>query len=291
MKPHIVQGWMYHGNVAALVATTLSGRREATRVAWGIRSSDRATSDEAFQLRAMIWGGAHLSRFSDALIANSRAGLDYHAKRGYRSKQMLLIHNGIDATRFRPDAAARATVRQTLGIPSDAFVVAHVARVHPMKDHPLLLDVARRLPNVRFLAIGAGTDALAEVPNVRKLGRRADIPSLLAASDVILSTSAYGEGFSNAIGEGMAAGLVPVATDVGDAKDIIGDVGSVVPVRAAQALVDAIEAIARLPRSELAHQAAQSRARLMSKFSLDTSIGSFTSLYMRLAAGHAVEAA
>jgi glycosyltransferase involved in cell wall biosynthesis len=288
MKPHVVQGWMYHGNLAALAAVTLSGRRRQTQLAWGIRCSDRDTGAERLQLRAVIRASAHLSPLSDALVANSQAGLEYHSKHGYCSRQMLVIHNGIDTRRYHPESALRTQMRDTLGLAPSDLVVAHVARMHPMKDHATLIEVARLLPNVRLLAIGAGTEELDGPPNLRRLGRRDDIPALLAASDVIASTSAYGEGFSNAVAEGMAAGLVPVATDVGDAREIIGDTGSVVAPKAAKLFADAIAALAALRREDLSSKGSKARTRIETRFGLDTSIRSFTALYQRLVAERAV---
>ncbi len=279
IRPHVVQGWMYHGNLAATAAIALSGRRNQTCLAWGIRCSDRR---ERLRASVIIRAGAPLSRLSDVLVANSRVGLDYHAKQGYRSAQMLVIHNGIDTNRFRPDLALRTRMRRELGLAPTDLVVAHIARVHPMKDHATLVDVARRLPDVCVLAIGAGTEALDGPVNLRRLGRRDDIPALLAASDVIASTSAYGEGFSNAVAEGMAVGLFHVATVVGDDREIVGDSGAVVARRAGEALADAIAVLAALPREELARRGSAARARIEARFALDTAIRSFTTLYQRL---------
>jgi glycosyltransferase involved in cell wall biosynthesis len=288
MKPQVVQGWMYHGNLAALAAATLSGRRRQTCLAWGIRCSDRDLSYERFRNRAVIHAGTYLSPLSDVLVANSRAGLDFHIKHGYRCRESLFIHNGIDVERYRPDADLRARMRTALGIAPEAVVVAHVARVHPMKDHATLVDVARRVPGTWVLAIGAGTGALDGPPNLLKLGRREDVPALLAASDIVASTSVYGEGFSNAIAEGMAAGLVPVATDVGDARMIIGDAGSVVAPRSAQDLADAIAALAALPREELGRKGAYARERVKTLYGLDASVRAFATLYRRLATERAL---
>jgi glycosyltransferase involved in cell wall biosynthesis len=218
------------------------------------------------------------------IVANSQAGLDFHVSYGYRTAEMLVVQNGIDTTRFRPDPTAREQVRRELDVRPEEVLFAHVARLHPMKDHGMLLEVARRLPHISVLAIGAGTESLPSLPNLRRLGRRGDIPRVLAASDVILSTSAYGEGFSNAIAEGMATGLVPVSTDVGDARDIIGNAGSVVAPRAPNKMTVAVEAAAGLSREELARKGAYARQRIEAHFSLESSIERFTDLYVRLAA-------
>lgn len=278
-RPDVIQGWMYHGNLAALAALSLSGRR-ATPLAWGIRCSDRSATLEPWTLRAVIRAGAPLTRFSDVLIANSQAGLDYHLLRGYRNGHAVVIRNGIDVDRFRPDPQMRREVRLRLGLRTEDLVLAHVARVHPMKDHATFVDVVRSLPNVRALAIGAGTEALPDIPNLKRLGRSSEISDLLTASDVVVSTSAYGEGFSNAIGEGMAAALVPIATDVGDARVIIGDTGTVVPIRSPSHLREAVEAVEALPRAEVASRGERARERIATRFGLKTAIAEFTQLYV-----------
>jgi glycosyltransferase involved in cell wall biosynthesis len=283
-RPDVVQGWMYHGNLAAMIALAMAGRRQTTRLVWGIRCSDRTASLEPWTLRAVIRAGAPFTRFTDMLVANSQAGLDYHADRGYHAPRSLVIHNGIDSLRYRPDPQVRAAIRHALALRPDDVVLAHVARVHPMKDHATFVQVVRSLPNVRALAVGVGTEALPDVPNLKRLGRRSDVPDLLAASDIIVSSSAYGEGFSNALAEGMAAGLVPVSTNVGDARVIVGDTGIVTPIRSESALREAIASLAALPRQELAQRGARARERIANQFSLDRAIGEFTRLYVELAA-------
>jgi glycosyltransferase involved in cell wall biosynthesis len=284
-RPHAVQGWMYHGNLAALAAVALSGRRRRTRVAWGIRCSDRDSSTESLQLRAVIKFGATFAGFGDLLVANSQAGLAYHQQLGYQCDRTVVVHNGIDTKRYRPNAEARAALRASLGFRPEDVVLAHVARVHPMKDHKNFVAALRHLPRVKALAVGVGTDGLPDLPNLSRLGRRSDIPALLAASDVVVSSSAFGEGFSNAMAEGMSTGLVPVATDVGDARVIVGETGWVVAPRSPRALADALQEIASLDPAALAARGARARDRILSRFSLEAAIDEFTRLYQDLVKG------
>jgi glycosyltransferase involved in cell wall biosynthesis len=279
-RPDVVQGWMYHGNLAAMLALHLAGRRSATRLVWGIRCSDRHSAEESLQLGAVIRLGAHLSRWTDSLVANSHAGLDYHLRYGYQSPRSLVIHNGIDTTRFKPDVAARVRIRGELGLTESDFTVAHVARLHHMKDHPTFVQAMRELPSVTGLAIGTGTESLPALPNLRRLGRRADIPQLLAASDIIVSSSAYGEGFSNVIAEGMAVGLVPVATDVGDARLLAGEAGVIIPPCSSVALADAIRSLMAAGRAQLARRGTLAREMVHARFGLDAAVRKFTEFYL-----------
>ena len=173
-----------------------------------------------------------------------------------------MIANGIDVDRFKPDAAACAAVRSELGLAAEAIVLAHVARVDPMKDHHSFLAAMAELPELRALLIGAGTDILPEAHNVIRLGRRNDVARLLAGADIIVSSSAFGEGFSNAIAEGMACGLPAVATAVGDVGAIVADTGIIVPPRAPQARLRPFERWpAKAPRA--APRAEQGGARTL----------------------------
>ncbi len=278
-KPAAVQSWMYYADLLSLWALERSGRRNETRLCWGVRCSDMDQSRYGAALRWTIRACARRSKRPDAVVANSYAGRAYHQTLGYAPRAFPVIPNGIDTARFRPDDAARQRMRAALGIDGGAFVALHAARVDPMKDHATLAAVAGLRPQMIFLAAGKGTDALAGTANLRGLGIRADMPLLYAAADAVLSTSAFGEGFPNVIAEGMAAGLPAVATDVGDARMIVGETGAVVPPRDAAALAAALDAIAAAGPGERALRAAGARARIEQRFSLARCVAAFDALH------------
>jgi glycosyltransferase involved in cell wall biosynthesis len=278
-QPDIVQGWMYHGDLAALLALVLSGRRRRTGLIWSIRCSTLDLSRYGRVLRLVVKACTLLSGRADMITANSGAGLKSHLALGYRPRRAEIVFNGIDLNEFKPDASARAAVRRQLGVGPDRIVVAHVARVDPMKDHATFLAAMAELPDLNAWAIGAGTEGLPDRPNVLRLGRRDDMAALLAAADFIVSSSAFGEGFSNAIAEGMACGVPAVATDVGDARDIIGDTGAVVPPRDPHALAAAIRALAEDTPAQRVARGALARQRIAERFSLERAVARFAALY------------
>ena len=97
------------------------------------------------------------------------------------------------------------------------------------------------LIDVVFVAIGRGVvESNEELSNpIDKfglgrqfllLGERNDIDNVMGSLDLLISTSAWGEGFPNVLGEAMAAGVPCVTTDVGESATIVGDSGVVVEV-------------------------------------------------------------
>jgi glycosyltransferase involved in cell wall biosynthesis len=238
-RPDIIYGFMPVANHLALLAGRLTG----AKVVWGLRSAfvdfrhyDRASS-------ILFRTGRMLSRLPDLTIVNSFAGRDYHQRVGYAASRMIVIPNGIDTSRFRPDPAASRRMRQQWGVVGDVPLVGIVGRLEPMKDHPTFLDAAAVVAaktDAHFVCIGSGPAEYVEQMQKRAasagLGARVhwvgvcdDMPAAYAALDVLVSAST-GEGFSNVVGEAMSCGVRCVVTDAGDSARLVGTTGVVVPV-------------------------------------------------------------
>lgn len=281
-RPQVIQSWMYHADLLTLAARAVLLRGERPRLVWGVRCSDMDVSRYGPALRLVIAACARLSTRPDAVLVNSHAGRAVHETLGYHPRRFEVVENGIDTERFRPDPAARVEVRQALGLAPDTVVLAHVARRDPMKDHESYLAALDRLPHIVGLAIGLGTDSLPERPNLRRLGARTDVPRLLAASDFIVSSSAFGEGFPNVLAEGMATGAPAIATDVGDAARIVGDTGLIVKPRDSEALARAIAELTGEDANARAARRGRARARIESVYPLARAAESYAALYRDL---------
>jgi glycosyltransferase involved in cell wall biosynthesis len=262
-QPDIVHSYLPMANIVTALAPR-SGRKRP-RIVWGIRASDvrLARYDWLEGLSYLV--EARLSGIADCIIANAKRGLDAAIARGARQDHAVVIPNGIDEERFRPDAAARWEQRRQLGVAEPAVLVGMPARFDAMKDHGNFLEAARRLsgrmPDVSFVLIGEGTapgnlmlDRLVQAAGLTspllRLGSRVDMPEMYAALDIVCLSSAFGEGFPNVLGEAMAAGVPCVATDVGDAAEIIGDTGEVVSSGDSTALADGLERMIHRLRAE-----------------------------------------
>ena len=99
------------------------------------------------------------------------------------------------------------------------------------------------------------------------------------AADIACSSSAWGEGFSNAIGEAMASGLPCVVTDVGDSAIIVGDTGRVVPPRDPDALAAALSSLLSTDRVALGSAA---RRRIENNYSLGAVVSQYENFYRSL---------
>jgi glycosyltransferase involved in cell wall biosynthesis len=199
-----------------------------------------------------------LSAFADLIIANSQSGREYYIKHGFPSNKVVVIHNGIDVDRFKPDSQERKRVRAEWGIPENIILVGNVARLDPIKDHFTFLNaallLARETTDIRFVCIGDGSieyrEQLLTYANriglegiVSWIGSRTDMAAVYNALDVVVSSS-MSEGFPNVLGEALACGVPCVATNAGDSALILGTIsGRVVPVKDSRALADGITRI------------------------------------------------
>jgi glycosyltransferase involved in cell wall biosynthesis len=181
---------------------------------------------------------------------------------GYLPQGVRTIPNGFDLARFRPDPADRTEIRAELGISPSTVVVGHVGRYHPVKGRVTLLRAAKQVldqgSDVRFVLCGWEVEpsnpelrpfAESLGDRVMMLGQRADVPRMLNAFDLAVSSSSS-EALSLAIGEAMTTGLPVVATRCGDAAELISDTGAIVPVGEPTALADAILAMVRMEPAE-----------------------------------------
>lgn len=293
LKPDVVQGWMYHGNFMASLSRVLSGTRPA--VVWNVRHALYDVRDEKPNTRLVIRACRYLSGQTQKIIYNSALARRQHESFGFSTDKGMVIHNGLNLERWRPDVEARACIRNELDIPDDALVIGHVARFHPLKNHIAFLKaitpVMDRVPSVQLVMAGKEIDErnsiikpyidLLPAGRVRLLGERQDIAQLMTAMDVMCQSS-ISEAFPNVLCEAMAMGIPCIATDVGESACIIGDTGYIVPPRDDQSLSNALEQMITLPKEERKAMGVAARARIQMKFELESSVKQYVRLYEAL---------
>jgi glycosyltransferase involved in cell wall biosynthesis len=187
----------------------------------------------------------------DRIIAVSEATKRYLLQNLVPSKKVEVLLNSIDTSLFVP-GAGRDELRRELGLGS-APVVTIVARLHPYKNHRLLLEAFSKLharrPDAKLLIVGSGplesdlrAQAQAMLPGaVTFTGERRDVSAVMAASDVVVLCSAC-ETFGRALVEAMAAARPVIGTAVDGIPEVIVDgvTGFLVAPGDASALAEAI---------------------------------------------------
>jgi glycosyltransferase involved in cell wall biosynthesis len=293
--PDIVQGWMYHGNLAACLARTLGGALPP--FIWGIHHTVDDINNEKRMTRGLIRLGAYLSRWPRKIVYVSRASHRQHRELGYHDERATIIPNGFDCRRFHPRAGAREELRRTLGLSSDTIVLGKVAVVRPMKDHANLLKACALLKGravpFHLVLIGrrASEDNLELMRLIEQtgvgdrislLGERHDMPGLIGGLDVLVVSSAWGESFPIVLGEAMASGVPCVTTDLGDSAWIVGDAGIVVPPRDPEALAEGMARLITTDPETRRQLGMRARTRIAQNFGLSSAIERYHDLYREI---------
>jgi glycosyltransferase involved in cell wall biosynthesis len=201
-------------------------------------------------------------RCVDYFIAVSEANARYLVtEKGLPERKVVVIHNGSDLTRFRPDHPRPQALRETLGFAADDMLVVVLGRLEPQKGHRVLLDalpaVQREFPRVRLICVGEGSlrgelESRARAVNldasVRFVGYQANVPDWLALADLTVLPSFY-EGLPLAAIESLAAGRPVVATAVDGTPEVVvdGRTGLTVPAGNPDRLAHAICRLLRDP--------------------------------------------
>ena len=291
-RPDVVQGWLYYGNLLSYAAAGLG-----VPVIWSIHNTTLAPWRAKPVLRAvdrMLALGSH--RFPDAIVYCAQSARRLHEALGYRGDIGRVVANGVDGEAFRPDPRRRAAMRARLAFAEDAIAVGLIGRYDPQKDIPTSLRAfalfARDQPRARLVLAGRGMDganaelrariaAAGLVGKVLTLGAVAEVESLVAALDLAMLGSRYGEALPMTLLEALFC-EVPVAATRG------GDVALLpIPAHALAAPGDAEGLGAALARV-WAGRAADWRegfATVRRDYSLATSAAAYAELYARLAGG------
>ncbi|MEB0014186.1 glycosyltransferase [Glaciimonas sp. Gout2] len=270
-KPDAVHSHMVHANIfTRLLRLTVS---------MPCLICTAHSSNEGRRMRMLAY------RLTDALAditTNvSRAAVMSSIKRGAVPEgRMIVMHNGIDCDRFFFDPLARKRLRIALNLPVGSQSFLAVGRFTEAKDYSNLLTAFATLCRVRPDGIlwiaGTGIQQviyesqaleLGIAHKVVFLGLRRDISALMSAADIFVLSSAW-EGFGLVVAEAMACERLVVSTDAGGVREVLGDVGWLIPIQDSEKLAGAMsDAMNVTPTSQLAKGRA-GRDRIMKNYAL-----------------------
>jgi glycosyltransferase involved in cell wall biosynthesis len=288
LEPDILHAFLFHAyTIGAFLSPLLRVR--------AFVSSRRSLGHFKASRPAALLIERAANHFATVVVANSEAvKRDVMIREGLEGEQVIVIHNGIDVTRF---AGCRGVLvrQEQFDVALSAPVVGVLANFISYKGHECFLAAWHRVlaayPDAVAMLIGDGrtrerverlTDEMQLTGSVRFLGNRLDVPMVLAAIDILVHPSEQ-EGFSNAILEGMAAGRPVIATDVGGNAEAVvhEETGLLVPSGDPAALATAIERL--FARPELAELfGIAGRQRVEREFGMDRMTSAYERLYMDL---------
>ena len=217
---------------------------------------------------------------STAVLADSASQRDFLVAEGVVAASRIRVLgqgsvNGVDAARFRPDAAARQRIRVQAGVPPQAVLFLYLGRISRDKG---LLDLAhafaqlgRDVPDAWLMLVGPDEDHITEEirlacgPSAQRLhiaGYTDRAEQFMASADVFMLPS-YREGFGSVVLEAAAAAVPAIGTRIYGVIDAVveGKTGFLVPVRDPGALVARMRQLAEdAPLREEMGRAARERA-------------------------------
>jgi glycosyltransferase involved in cell wall biosynthesis len=282
-----------HLNTSVLLAWGAAARRERVPVVWVVR-----------EVLGARWQAQFIRRHAARLVVVSNAVRACFPP----AADARVVYNAVDLSEFSPPNRAA-----DLGLAVGEQSVMVLGSVQRAKGHWLMLDTLQRMRSrPRLVLVTGGVPAeYAQSPKgrlKRVLGRamdnldallldathrglsrqilvtgwRRDVPSLLAATDVLVFPSILPEGFGRPIIEAMAMARPVVATELGPSRELLGDAaGRLVPPEPG-ALAEAIDGLLEAP-DERQRLGSAGRARVESLFGLERQVAAMSAIYLEAA--------
>ena len=142
----------------------------------------------------------------------------------FKDKPFRVLKNAIDSQQFIANENTRREVKQELGL-ENKFVVGHVGRLHPQKNHDFLIEVfseiKKKKPDAELILVGTGpleekvrskVADMGLIENVQFLGNRKDMNRIYQAMDIFVFPSLF-EGLGIVAIEAQAAGVPIVCSE------------------------------------------------------------------------------
>lgn len=282
-QPDVVHSHMFHSNILCRIVNSIT---PINKLICTVHNSN-----EGGQVRMLAYKFTNF--LSDVNTNVSEEATDsLVVKKAFKKSQITTVYNGIDTEYFKFDQFERNLLRNQFNIPKDKKVLISIGSLTEQKDYPNLFKAIQKLPNrndYKFFIVGDGPlqDELYDLvgsmglnDTIIFLGIRRDIPSLLSMADIFVLPSAW-EGFGLVVAEAMSCERIVVATDCGGVKEVLGESPFLVAPQNYKELSKKINESLSLSKDEAITIGLKNRKRVLDKFSIDTSVKEWNTLYAR----------
>lgn len=293
-RPDVIQAW---GHTAQVISAWLRRRCDwKPRLVWNVAETTPLPKNAGFIDRKKLEYAAKFSSRADRIVYSSESAASQHRRVGFPEGEHAIIPPGVDATRFKPDFAARRKLREQLSLPGEAFVVGMAAPFQPEFDHATLIkaigDLIKTNPNIAVVLAGHGVQkgnaplmALvgggALATRVHLLGEWSDISALYNACDLVCSSALNDQSRMNIV-MAMLCGVPCVATGMGAQGEIIGQHGVAIEPGSASAFVKGINRVMQLTPEKRTHLAQGARKHALANYVYVRSLQKYLQLYYDL---------
>lgn len=293
-RPDVIQAW---GHTAQIVSTLLRKRCDwKPRLVWSASDTTPLAKNAGFIDQQKLKYAAKFSARADRIVYASESGASQHRRVGFPDGGHETIPPGVDATRFKPDFAARRKLREELSLPGESFVIGMAAPFQVEYDHTTLIRAVGELiktnPNIALVLAGHGVQkgnaplmALvgggAMSTRVHLLGEYSDINGLYNACDVVCSSAVNDHSRMNIV-MAMLCGVPVVATGIGAQGELIGQHGVAIEPGSPAAFIKGLNRVMQLTPEKRTHMAQNARKHALANYVYVRSLQKYLQLYYDL---------
>jgi glycosyltransferase involved in cell wall biosynthesis len=293
-KPDVIHAWGYTAQIVANAVRKRCDRK--IKVVWTVAGTTPLPRGAGMIDRQKVKYAAKAAPTANRIVYASQAGAAQHRRVGFPDDEHLTIPAGIDATRFKPDPAARRKIREQLHLGPEAFVIGMVAPFQPEHDHTTFLKAVAELikgnPHISVVLAGHGVQKgnaplMALVgggtlgSRVQLLGEWSDLATLFNACDVVCSSALNDSGRMTLVAA-MLCGVPCVATGLGAQGEVIGHHGVAIESGSPQAFVKGIQRVLQLTPEKRAAMAQGARKHALQNYVYVRSLQRYLQLYYDL---------
>lgn len=289
INPELIQGWMTHGNFFSIIAYYLLNSKPI--IVWNIRQTIYRLSDESLLTGILFRINRFFSEIPSDIIANSNLAINQLKYFGYTNHSFIYVPNGFDTKFWKKNEMVKVSLKNELRLKDSDFIIGFVGRYHRMKNISLLFDAFEILtphyPNIKLMIVGHNDKNYTKFEKIKSeslkdrilfIESNHNVNDYYSLLNVLVLCSAWGEGFPNVLGEAMSNELCCISTSVGEAPELLKEVGYVIQVNDSNTLAEKIKFCLENPRVTL-EMGKKARKKIESTYSLNSTIETYKMIY------------
>lgn len=266
IKPDIIQFWMYDSIFISILLKFFLIKKT---IIWNLRQSNLnffKSKKKTLLIKFILIPFSYL--IPNKIICCSRKVFSHHAEFFFCKTKLLEIPNGIELEKYFYNKKYDSKLSKKLNLNKNVKVIGFINRYDNQKNFKLFLEFINLLIyqnknfNIRVLMFGENVDMknsklLSEISKynldkyVRVLGARKNIHYYYSILDYSVSTSSYGEGFSNTLIETMASNTIPLYSNQGDNKYVLKNIIDVISKQKPEEYVNLFNRINDLDKQKI----------------------------------------